>query len=173
MLYDGLPQAIKNIRTRKGLSQAEAAKHGGTTADSWSQWETRTKRLLRDHLPMVTQGIKVTEFELYREADRLEQQHYIRQAAEIGEPRPIYDTFVTTDVIGGLPQSRGALPAEVEDWQNKLTNLTSGVVATAMSLADCVKDGPPVLHRALNREPAQDREHDIDREDPEEEPADS
>ncbi len=172
MLWDGLPQAIRNIRTRKHLSQAEAAERGNTTADKWSQWETRTKRLLREHLESVTKGLEVTESELQREAAYLQNQHYMRHAAEIGEPRPIYDTSITSGVIGSLSQGQGKLPAEVADWQNRLVNASSAVVAVAMTLADCVKDGPQALSQALPSNTAQDDRDDSHGEDPEEEPTD-
>ncbi len=172
MLWDGLPQAIRNIRTRKDLSQAEAAERGGTTADKWSQWETRTKRLLRKHLPIVTKGLKVTEGELQREAARLQDQHYVRQAAEIGEPRPIYDTSITSSVIGGLPQGGSDLPAPAADLLNKLSNASAVVVGAAMTMADCVKDGAPALSQAFRSMTAGDGEDDSASEDPGEEPTD-
>ncbi len=145
MLWDGLPLAIRNLRTRRGLLQGQAAKRGGTSADKWSQWETRTKRLLRTDLEIVMEGLGVTEVELYQEAARLEHQHYAQLAAETGEPIPICDTSVTSNVIGGLPQDKGDLPPDTRQWQNKLSNVSAAVVAIAMSLADCVKDGHPIL----------------------------
>ncbi len=172
MLWDGLPLAIRNIRTRKNLSQAQAAERGGTTADKWSQWETRTARLLREHLPIVTKGLEVTEGELQREAAYLQDQHYVKQAAEIGEPRPIYDTSVTSSVIGDLPQGGGDLPAPVAAWQNKLFNVAAVVAAAAMTVVDCVKDGEPVLSEAFRSMAAEDGGDDGVSEDPEEEPTD-
>lgn len=172
LLWDGLPLAIKNIRTLKGLSQAQAAKRGDTTAEAWSQWETRTKRLLRSHLPNVIKGLEVTEFELHWESKRLEDEHYKRQAAEIGEPRQIYDTSVTSRIIGSLPQGRGELPAEVEDWQNQLSNASATVVASAMTLADCIKSGRPILEQAWSSKIAEDEGEDRSQENPEEEPPD-
>ena len=172
LLWDGLPLAIKNIRARKGLSQAQAAERGDTTAETWSQWETRTKRLLRVHLPNITKGLEVTEFELHWESKRLEEEHYKRQAAEIGEPRPTYDTSVTSGIIGSLPQGRGELPVEVENWQNQLTNASATVVASAMTLADCIKGGPPTLKQAWSSKIAEEEAEDRTRESPEEEPTD-
>ncbi len=172
MLYDGLPQAIKNIRTYKELTQVEAAKRGGTTADTWSQWESRTKRLLRKHLPIVTKGLKITESELHRERERVEDQHYDRLANVIGEPKPIYDRSVTAGVIGSLPHGQSDLPPAVEDWQNRLTTAAAGVVSIAVGLAECVKDGPPVLREALSSRTAEDNEDNEDGDDPGEEPTD-
>ncbi len=102
-------------------------------------------------------------------AARLQKQHYDRQAAEIGEPRTIYDSFAASELIGGLPRGGGNLPPEVEDWQNRLSNASAAVTATAASLVYCVKEGPAVLSRALNEH----REEDREREDSEEEPAES
>lgn len=163
LLWDGLPDAIRNLRKSKELFQAQAAERGGTTKDTWSQWERRTKRLLREHLPIVTKGLGVTEFQLHLEAARLQEQHYNRLAAEVREPRPIYDTSITSGVIGSLPQGTGELPPELEDWHNKLTNATASVVSVAMNLAECVKEGPKVLGDALSATAADDDDGIADR----------
>ncbi len=176
LLWDGLPQAIRNIRTRKKLRQSECAARGDptgrTTADTWSQWESRTKRLLRKHRSIVTEGLGVTEFELQWEAARLQKQHYDRQAAEIGEPRAIYDSFAASELIGELPWGGGDLPPEVDDWQHRLSNASAAMMATAASVVHCVKEGHAVLSRALDEPREVDRERE-DPEDPEEEPVES
>lgn len=143
MLYDGLPDAIKSIRTRKKLQQNEAAARGGLKAKElgkWSDYETRKKRLGEKELPIILRGLDCKEIELWEEKVRLERQHYRQRADAVGEPRPGYDSSLVAGYVESLYRlDIDRLPADEQTWFGDMRNAVAATVANAFMMGDRLK----------------------------------
>ncbi len=129
MLPDGLPDAIKNIRLRKGLTQAQAAEKGGVKSYQWSQYETRVKRLSIDELAIITAGLGVTRTDLWNERYEAEKPYYAEtQPDEIREDAPQYGMPGVIAVLQSLfEMDSERLPRE---WQKTFNDRRNHVVTS-------------------------------------------
>ncbi len=102
MLYDGSADAIRLIRERKNLRQAEAAKRGGVTAQQWSDYETRSKRLGLPELPIVLAGLDATKTELVSAKYEAEMGYYKTAPDEIREDAPRYGSPAAASALQSI-----------------------------------------------------------------------
>ncbi len=142
MLPDGLPEAIRRIRRRKGMSQAQAAVKGGVKAYQWSRYETGGKRLSLDELSIVSNGLGVTRTDLWNEKYEAEKPYYKGpQPGEIGEEAPQYGMPMVIAVLQSLfEMDSHKLPPE---WQKTFNDRRNGLLssfANDLREADDLKD---------------------------------
>ena len=82
MLFKGYSEAIKCIRLRKKLTQAECAENARAATRSkidektWSKYETGLMNPTANALPAIAAGLGVGETELWEESLREERAHY-------------------------------------------------------------------------------------------------
>ncbi len=143
MVFDGLHEAIKNIRIRKGIQQSEAAERGGLEKagpSRWSEYETRKKRLGKEELKIVTTGLGCTELDLWEEKVRVERRHYRELGKTIAESAPGYDTSAMASYVESLYRlDVDDLPPSEQVWFNDFRNLVVAQVSSTFSMADRLK----------------------------------
>ncbi len=128
MLPDGLPDAIRNVRLRKGMTQAQAAEKGGVEPYKWSQYETRAKRLSIDELPIIKKGLGVSRTDLWNERYETERPYYEGPAPpdEIREDAPRYGMPMVTAVLQSLfAMDSEKLPLK---WQKTFNDRRNGLL---------------------------------------------
>jgi len=129
MLRDGLPDAVKSIRRRKGMTQAEAARKAGVEPYQWSQYETRAKRLSLTELPIITGALGVSKTDIWNEKYEVERPNYEGpQPGELRESGPRYGMPMVIAVLQSLfEMDSGALPVE---WQKTFNDRRNGLLSS-------------------------------------------
>ena len=75
VLFDGLGDAIQEIRKGRNLTQTRAAERAEVSSGSWTSWESGGQ-LGRDMLPKILKGLGCTENELWATKAEIERRHY-------------------------------------------------------------------------------------------------
>ena len=142
IVYDGVRQAIANIRTRKKILQKDAATKAGITSSRWSEIETGVKKKLSvEERRVVTTGLGCTEIELWEEKVRVERDYYRRRAMEIGETKPSYDSSSLATYVEALYRlDVSHLPDKRRAAFSDLRNAAAATVAAAFTLVDRMRD---------------------------------
>ena len=156
MLHDGLPEAIRRLRSRQGLTQEDVAQRvrkfrlqdckPEEEADllkfdgrKWSEYENNVKRLWQSDLPNVLAGLGCKEMALWEEKIHVERMYYREQAMEVGEETPEYDTSISSTYIEHLYRlDVDLLPPDERAWFHDFRNSIAVAVANTLAVADQV-----------------------------------
>ncbi len=148
MLYDGLREAIANIRKRKGLTQIQCAARTPTSSEEhkkslekkWSRIEAGTHKIFGPaEEALLLTGLQCTKLELWEEKMRVERDYYRKYAAEVGESKPGYETSALARHVEQLYRFNAEeLPPNAQQEFHELRNIVVTLVTQISHLIDRV-----------------------------------
>ncbi len=147
MLYDGLGPAIANIRKRKNRLQLDCIAHVKGDQDAklaavkkWSRMESGIHKIFGpEEEKLLLKGLGCTKIELWEEKMRVERDYYRKHAAEVGEPKPGYDTSALARHVEQLFRlDADELPPNAQQEFHELRNIVVTLVTQISHLIERV-----------------------------------